>query len=433
MAAADRARCGGGARAGAATRPGTGVSRPHVVVLATLGRLGGAERSLVELLAHVDDTLRFTVLLPEDGPLEAAVRATGAACRVVPWPGRIRRLGERARRRRLAGLVAAAASVGILRTRLHAELTRVAPDLVLTNGLKAHVVGALLRPLIDVPLVWYAREGLEDRPVSRRVLRALGRRCDGVIAISRYVASELRPVVPGPAPIHVVRNIVDPARVLPGLALPGDLAKPAGEVWIGIVGALTPLKGQDVFLEAAARITADVPSARFLVVGGEPYATEARLGFGAALRARAAAVGLGARVLFLGERDDAAALIANLDVLVQSNRGPEGLGRTLLEAMACGVPVIGVDRWGHRELVEDGRTGFLVPPGDVVTLADRMRRLASDPRLRTDVAAAARRVFAAQGDPAALAGAFRDALLAIARLPGPVAAGRVQDVVVGGR
>src|SRR5262245_21886353 len=233
--------CAGDAGAGA--HPG--MSALHVVTLATFGRLGGAERSLVELVRRAGDDLRFTVLVPEDGPLVAAVRDAGGTSHVVPWPDALLELGERADRKSAVRLARAAASVGILRTRMQAELARLAPDVLLTNGMKAHGLGALLRPQLACPLVWYAREGVGDRPLSRLGLRMLGRRCDAVIAISRYVASEVRPLVPGPAPIHVVRNIVD---VRPGLPLPADLTKAAGDVWIGIVGALTPLKGQDVFL-----------------------------------------------------------------------------------------------------------------------------------------------------------------------------------------
>src|SRR5262249_9253665 len=83
-------------------------------------------------------------------------------------------------------------------TRMQAELARLAPGVLLTNGVKAHGLGALLRPALGCPLVWYAREGLEDRTISRVGLRALGRRCDGVLAISRYVAGEMRPLVAGP-------------------------------------------------------------------------------------------------------------------------------------------------------------------------------------------------------------------------------------------
>lgn len=407
------------------------MSRPHVVVLATLGRLGGAERSLLEVAGRLADDFRFSVLVPEDGPLVAAVRAAGASCLVVPWPEAFAALGER--RATPIGLARAAGSIGVLRTRLVAALAHLAPDVVVTNGAKAHLLGSLVRAAIDRPVVWCAREGVEDRRLSRLVLRRAARRCDGVIAISRYVASQFRPLVPGPAPIHVVRNIVDPTIVRPGLALPSDLTKEAGAVWIGIVGALTPLKGQDLFLDAAARVAARVPAARFVVVGGEPYRTEAGLGFSAALASRAKALGIGERVHFVGERDDAPAIIANLDVLVQANRGPEGLGRTVLEAMACGVPVVGVDRWGPRELVQDGATGFLVPPCDVPALADRIERLALSPALRASFGAAGRRAILADGDPARLAAAFGDALYSIARLPAPSRDDVPQDVAAGGR
>ena len=406
------------------------MSRPHLVALATHARLGGAERSLVELVRRLGDALRITVVVPGEGSLAAAVRDAGAACRIVAWPDSLATLGERARRPGPLGLVRAAAGLARATARLRADLAQLAPEVLLTNGAKAHVLGALARPR-GVPVVWCAREGLEDRPLSRRVLRLAGRRCDGVIAISRYVAGELRPIVPGPAPVHVVRNIVQVPERRP--SLPDDLHKPVGEVWIGVVGALTPLKAQDLFLDAAARIAADVPAARFLVVGGEPYRSEAGLQFGATLKARACALGIAERTRFLGERDDAAALIAHLDVLVQPNRGPEGLGRVILEAMAAGVAVVGVDRWGPRELVLDGETGFLVAPGDVDALAERMQRLAKDPALRVRLGAAARRWVRLHNDPGTLAQAFRAALWEIARIAPAPAAAVAQDAAVGGR
>jgi glycosyltransferase involved in cell wall biosynthesis len=421
-----RDRRGTGERDGARER----MSRPHLVALATHARLGGAERSLVELVRRLGDALRITVVVPGEGPLAAAVRDAGAACRIASWPDALATLGERARRPAPFAVARAAASFVWVGARLRAELARLAPDVVLTNGAKAHVLGALARPH-GVPLVWCAREGLEDRPLSRRVLRLAGRRCDGVIAISRYVAGELLPIVPGSAPIRVVRNIVHvPDRRPP---LPDDLAKAPGEVWLGVVGALTPLKGQDLFLDAAARIAAETPPARFVVVGGESYRSEAGLGFGETLKARASALGIAERTRFLGERDDAAAVIAHLDVLVQPNRGPEGLGRVILEAMAAGVAVVGVDRWGPRELIVDGEMGLLVPPDDVDALVGRMRRLVGDPALRVRLGAAARRWVRRHNDPTTLAQAFCDALWEIARLPPRESSSVVQDAAAGGR
>ena len=85
------------------------------------------------------------------------------------------------------------------------------------------------------------------------------------------------------------------------------------------------------------------------------------------------------------------------------------------------VPVVAVDAWGPRELVEDERTGFLVPPCDVAALADRMAALVRDPALRTRMGGAAREAFVAENDPVALAGVVRDALYAIARRARPIA------------
>ena len=193
------------------------MSRPHLVALATHARLGGAERSLLEVVRRLADDLRITVVVPGDGPLAAAVRDAGAACVVVAWPKALARLGERARRPGMMRLVRSAAAAARLTARLRVVLARLGPDVVLTNGTKAHVLCALARPH-RVPVVWCAREGLEDRPLSRRVLAFAAGRCDGAIAISRYVAGELRALVPGP--IHVVRNIVQvperhPLRVMP--------------------------------------------------------------------------------------------------------------------------------------------------------------------------------------------------------------------------
>ncbi len=91
---------------------------------------------------------------------------------------------------------------------------------------------------------------------------------------------------------------------------------------------------------------------------------------------------LGDRVKFLGFRSDVPAVLSQLDVLVQPNRGPEGLGRSVLEAMACGVPVIAVDKWGPAELVQDGHSGLLFPPLDTEQLAAHMLTLGRDGSLR---------------------------------------------------
>jgi glycosyltransferase involved in cell wall biosynthesis len=87
------------------------------------------------------------------------------------------------------------------------------------------------------------------------------------------------------------------------------------------------------------------------------------------------------------------ALLRQVDVLVQSNTAPEGFGRSVAEAMSAGVPVIASRAWSFLELIEDGRTGWLVPVGDAAALAQRMIAVGRDPAERHAVAAQARAVI----------------------------------------
>jgi L-malate glycosyltransferase len=101
-------------------------------------------------------------------------------------------------------------------------------------------------------------------------------------------------------------------------------------------------------------------------------------------------------------------VIANLDVLVQPKRGPEGLGRALLEAMACAVPVVAIDRWGPAEIVRHGETGLLAPDGNVSVLAAHMEALGRDPALRRRLGDGGRAWILAHLDRADLAARFVD-------------------------
>jgi glycosyltransferase involved in cell wall biosynthesis len=386
-----------------------------VVVVSPTAAFGGAERSLIELVRRVPASVRFTIVVPAPGPFAEQARAAGAAVEIVRWPTRLLGLGERARGvPSVRSLVGAAVVLPSFVWRMRWRLAALAPTLVLSNGIKAHVLAALAH-LPGVPVVWYGREGLEGRPVGSWVLRAVGRRCQACIAISSYVASEMRRVLPRDVPIAVVPNLVDLEVHRPGLALPEDLAREEGSIWFGVVGALTPLKGQDLFLDAAAEVARHLPGARFVLVGGVPYDTEADFGFEPRLRAQVARLGLGDRVLLLGERQDAARLIANLDVLVQPNRGPEGLGRAILEAMASAVAVVAVDRWGPAELVRDGETGVLVPVGDVHALAAAMLRLGTDPALRARLGGAGRHWVTEAFDQRRILARFAAALSTVPR------------------
>jgi glycosyltransferase involved in cell wall biosynthesis len=357
-------------------------------VLCAIAGMGGAELSLLEVVSRLRDRYEFHLMIPGEGPFLQAAEAAGAKTWILPWPEALCRTGETTTRVGPLKLARAAMSLGRFTRQVSELLGAIDPGAFITNAVKAHVVGSLARRPKDIPLIWYMRDGLESRMLSRKILALLSRRCDLAVCISQYVLSQFREYISGSVPAEVVYNIVDLDRFRPGLCPAVDLPKGKDEIWFGIVGPITPLKGHDVFLEAAEKVAARLPNARFVVVGCNPYVTQAADRYEERLRSHGAA-SLGERVKFLGFRDDVPEVLAQMDVLVQSNRGPEGLGRSLLEAMACGVAVIAVNKWGPAELVQHGETGLLFAPLDADALAGHMLTLGQDAALRRSMGARA--------------------------------------------
>ena len=195
----------------------------------------------------------------------------------------------------------------------------------------------------------------------------MSHRCDAAVAISQNVAR-------APRRRTARRAATDYCADFLGVPLEPDgddepIQKPDGELWFATIGGLTPLKGHDVFLKAAAIVRRERPEARFLIVGSID-APEQGLDYPGHLRALADRLHLETVVRFLGQRHDVQRLLRQIDVVVQCNTAPEAFGRSVAEAMSAGLPVIASQGWSFSELIEDGRTGWLVPPGDVQALAD---------------------------------------------------------------
>ncbi len=130
------------------------------------------------------------------------------------------------------------------------------------------------------------------------------------------------------------------------------------------------------------------PAARALIIGGVHRAGAAYL---AQMDRRIRELRLGTHVIHTGFRTDVADLVNALDVVVHTSVRPEPFGRVILEAMLLGKPVVATDAGGVPELIEDGTTGFLTPPGDAAALGECLARLLGDAALRARLGAAARR------------------------------------------
>ena len=231
---------------------------------------------------------------------------------------------------------------------------------------------------------WLAREGnnalavIDDElasPLGRRGVKSLLGRCyraaDGVLANSSDMAEGLRRDFRlTPSRVHVAPNPIDLARIEAGARAPLDLD--GRRPFIVTAGRLEPQKGQDLLLRAfaASRACDELD----LVILGEGSRA-------AALRELAAALGVAERVRFLGFTANPWAWFARSRLFVLPSLW-EGFPNALLEAMACGAPVVAsACDYGPREAIEDGRSGLLVSPGDLDALTAALQTLLSAPEL----------------------------------------------------
>ena len=143
-------------------------------------------------------------------------------------------------------------------------------------------------------------------------------------------------------------------------------------------GRLVRWKGQDIFLQAMARVADVAPHLRCFIVG-EPDGDANSLAFAEELKVLAESLGLAERVTFTGFRDDALQLMKASDVVVHSASTPEPFGRVIIEGMAAGKPVVATRAGGVVDIIEDGYDGLLVPPRDSQAMAEAVLAVQADP------------------------------------------------------
>jgi glycosyltransferase involved in cell wall biosynthesis len=374
--------------------------------LSVSDRLGGSEIALVSMIRAIRQARPDwvnQVVLPGSGPLLERLEAAGASCAVVPMPTAVARVGESAAvsRRWSTGatialglrLGAGAVALPAYESLLGGALSKFRPDIIHTNGLKAHVLGARAG-LPDTAVVWHLHEYVAPRRLTRWLLRRYVRACDAIVANSASVASDVSSIFSETPRLHVVHNAVDLDSFRPdGPALNLDelsgLPPVTGPVIrAGLVATFARWKGHEVFLDAMQRIPASHP-VRGYIIGGPLYDTSGSQYSRRELEAMIDARNLRSRVGLTGFADPAPAMRA-LDVVVHASVAPEPFGLVIAEAMACGRPVITTATGGAAELISAAEDAVATPPGDARALATAIERLAADPARRQALGTAAR-------------------------------------------
>ena len=330
-------------------------------------------------------------------------------------PPSIARIGEWSARGRVLGLVRPVVSaLGDLRAyqrRFATAVDAIQPDILHTNGFKAHVIAARVRT--RAVRIWHIHDYVSRRPMTRRLLRRYGAVPHAIVANSMSVGTDVTGVVGERLrrPVRVIYNGVDVDRFCPdGPVADLDAAcglppAPDGTVRVGLVATFARWKGHETFLRALTQVPSDVP-VRGYVIGGPLYDTAGSQWSPDDVRALARDAGAESRVGFTGFQPEPAAFLRALDIVVHASTEPEPFGLVIAEAMAAGKSVITSGTGGAGELIEPESTAVVHAPGDHHSLAGAIERLARDAALRARLGAQARAAATSRFDAARFGEAF---------------------------
>ena len=388
-----------------------------IVYLNPSGQLGGAEAALLDILATVKDaepSWTLQLIVSADGPLATKARNLGIGTYVLPFPDSLSKLGDSwrfhpgntaNRFRALRQFVVANPGIAAYVSRLRKLLRELGPDVIHSNGFKMHILGALAKPR-SVPLIWHIHDYVQSRPLMARLMKFARRRASMAIVNSNSVGSDFRAVVGGGFPIQTIYNGVD-TTVFSPLGAQLDLDSLAqlpsangATLRVGLLATLAHWKGHEVFLRALSLVSPELP-VRGYVIGDAIYQTDGSQTSLEELKSLAQRLGIADSVGFTGFVAEPAAAMRALDIVVHASTSPEPFGLVIVEAMACGRPVIFSQAGGAAEVSRPngkpdhyGETETPIAcgyePGNAEQLANQIARLAADPEMRAGMGVAGR-------------------------------------------
>jgi glycosyltransferase involved in cell wall biosynthesis len=321
--------------------------------------VGGAEEMVLNLVRHLPQRFEPMVCCIHDaGPIGEEIRRSGTPVAVLGLEPGLRRPWDVARIRRY--------------------LRETAPHIVHTFLLTASLYGRLAAILARVPIVIGTEVNIYERKRRHHAIaeRLLMGGTDRVVVSAESVRDfYIRQVHADPAKVDVIYNAVDFSQAEPTLtrsAVRASLGLSDTVPVAGVIARLTEQKGHRVLFDALAS-RPELADIHVIVIGdGDLRQT---------LEARVATLGLASRVHFVGARRDLGNLLAAMDVFVMPSLW-EGLPLSLVLAMAASLPVVATAVAGIPEVVDEGRTGLLVPAGDAHALGAALARIFADATLR---------------------------------------------------
>jgi len=340
----------------------------NILFFSSFGNLRwGGQKSLYHLVTRLDrSAFRPYVVVPSDDGLARALSEKGVEGCVYDLP----RLSPRSILRDLSALrflLGLIDSKGI--------------DLLHTDGPRNTIYAGLAARLRGLPLLWHVR-AMDGDPYDRILCRLATR----IVLVADALKNRFAGLCSADKLVTIHNGVdLDVFRDVSGDAYPEAFAVPPGRLVIASAGRIEPLKGQETLIAACGALKNAGTDFHLLLVGETVDSSYERF-----CRQKALELGIADRITFAGHRDDMAFLLKGIDIFALPSAIREAFPRSVIEAMACGKPVVVTAGGGAPEAVEEGRSGFVVPPSDPFILAERLNRLAGDPALRKTMGAAAR-------------------------------------------
>ena len=365
-----------------------------IVFVNPVGVIGGAERVLLTMLTtlNTQPNIQLHLIVGTNGALIEQAQKLGIQVTLLKLPEELNQLGDSAFKGNstiaifilLLRLVKILPSIGKYLREFERSLRELKPDLIHSNGIKTHILTALVG-VKGVPLVWHIHDFYSSRPLIAQVLKRLSDRATLGIAISQAVAQDTISLLPR-LPIKVIYNAIDVNYFSPA---PPVLYLP---LRVGLVATFARWKGHDIFIKAIGNIVRSHPDLKvhFYIVGGAIYQTRGSQFSEQELKNQASDIGIADKIDFLGFQQDIAEIYRWLDIVVHTSTQPEPFGLAIIEAMACGKPVIVSQAGGATELFTHNYDAVGVPPGEPIALAAAILDLIDKPEKRQIISTNAR-------------------------------------------
>ncbi len=365
-------------------------------------RDGGPGRSLLYILKYIDrEKINPFVLIPKHDIFSEALKSEGIFENVIVDP----RFPENIQKSTLVS--DATWAPGLLRIfsifvnivnmiRLLFASPKIIRsngiDVIYCNGTLAKILGALIGRKNRKPVIWHVRN-IQQTRFLKFLMKTLSEfRCvEKIICVSQATARQFESVK---NKVHVVYNGIDPGDFdrdsIQG-SLREEFSVSSNTVLVGNTGRVVPRKGYMDFVDVAHSIilnTAIKEEIKFVVVGDTPWffpKNHLR-----ELESYTGKLGIRDNFIFTGYRKDVRPYLKDFDLFVIPSNYPDPFPRSVIEAMAFSLPVVGFAIGGIEEAIDDGKTGFLCKPGDFEQLENRVATLCKENKLRAEMGRSAR-------------------------------------------